>query len=68
LFIGYGIAGSHVTLRGYPMTQIKLAYLLVVTRAVSPPFVLAWNIPGHILFVAIAYQVFPQKRANAVPV
>ena len=50
------------------MTQIKLAYLLVVTRAVSPPFVLAWNIPGYILFVAIAYQVFGKKRANAVPV
>jgi hypothetical protein len=50
------------------MTQIRLAYLVVVTRAVSPPFVLAWNIPGHILFVATAYQVFRKKRANAVPV
>jgi hypothetical protein len=50
------------------MTQIRLAYLVVVTRAVPPPFVLPWNIPGHILFVATAYQVFRQKRANAVPV
>jgi len=29
---------------------------------------LAWNIRCHILFVAIVYQVFQQKRANAVPV
>jgi len=50
------------------MTQIRLAYLVVVTRAVPSLFVLAWNIPGHILFLAIAYQVFQQKRANAVPV
>jgi hypothetical protein len=50
------------------MTQIRLAYLVVVTRAVPSPFGLAWNIRCHILFVAIVYQVFQQKRANAVPV
>ena len=50
------------------MTQIRLAYFVVVTRAVPPHSFWAKNIPNYILFVAIAYQVFRQKRANAVPV
>ena len=53
-FIGYGIDR-------YPMTQIRLlASLVMVTFAVPPAS--AWNIPGHMLSAAIAYQILQQEN------
>jgi len=33
---------------------------------VPPPFALAWNMPGHMLFVAVAYQVFRQENPQSI--
>jgi hypothetical protein len=48
------------------MTQIRLAWLVLVTLAAPPPFALAWNMPGHMLFVAVAYQVFRQENPQSI--
>src|SRR5215813_7069570 len=45
------------------MTHIKLSALLVtLSLAVLPAPASAWNIPGHMLSGAIAYQVLQQEN------
>jgi len=45
------------------VSLITLPVLLVLAEL--PPTALAWNIPGHMLSGAIAYQVLPQENPLA---
>ena len=56
LFIGYGIAGNRVTNR-IPCTS---------RDCVLPLPGLAWNIPGHMLSAAIAYQILNWENPQSV--
>src|SRR5262249_48422297 len=48
-----------------PMTQLKLfAFLVTLSLVVSPAS--AWNIPGHMLSGAIAYQVLQQENPQTI--
>jgi hypothetical protein len=42
------------------------ASLVLLTLAVLPLPVSAWNIPGHMLSAAIAYQVLQQESPQAI--
>ena len=44
------------------MAQIRLALLLVLALSASVIPAAAWNIPGHMLSAAIAYQVLQQEN------
>jgi len=57
LLIGYGIAG------GVPL--ITLLVVLLTLAVLSPP-ASAWNIPGHMLSGAIAYQVLQQESPQTI--
>src|SRR5262245_132118 len=49
----------------FQMTQIKLiGFIVTITFAVPPAS--AWNIPGHMLSGAIAYQVLQQERPQTI--
>jgi hypothetical protein len=56
LFTGYGIADD-VSL---------IASLLLLTFALLPLTASAWNIPGHMLSGAIAYQVLQQENPQTI--
>src|SRR5499433_997130 len=43
-----------------------LTFLVLLALAVSPLPAFAWNIPGHMLSGAIAYQVLQQERPQAI--
>jgi hypothetical protein len=58
---------SSQTSRGYPWTQTKLLPRLVTVALTMPASAKAWNIPGHMLFAAIAYQVLRQRIRRYVP-
>src|SRR5262245_33001216 len=47
------------------MTQIKL-FVFLVTMSLAEPPALAWNIPGHMLSGAIAYQVLQQESPQTI--
>src|SRR6266481_865293 len=55
-FIGYGIAGNSLT----------IASLVLLSLAVLPLPASAWNIPGHMLSAAIAYQVLQQENPSTI--
>ena len=49
------------------MEQIRLlACVVVITVAALPVPALAWNIPGHMLSAAIAYQVLQQESPQTI--
>ena len=49
------------------MEQIRLlACVLVVTVTALPIPALAWNIPGHMLSGAIAYQILQQENPQTI--
>jgi hypothetical protein len=49
------------------MTKIRLlACLVMATLAVPPASASAWNIPGHMLSAAIAYQVLRQENPPTI--
>jgi hypothetical protein len=49
------------------MAQLRLpAYLAIVTLTVIPVTASAWNIPGHMLSGAIAYQVLQRENPQAI--
>jgi hypothetical protein len=51
----------------YGANQIRLvAYSVIVTLAALPTPASAWNIPGHMLSAAIAYQVFQQENPATI--
>jgi hypothetical protein len=56
LFIGYGIAAA-VSL---------IAFLVLLTLAVLPLPTSAWNIPGHMLSAAIAYQALQRESPQTI--
>jgi hypothetical protein len=43
-----------------------IAFLVVLTLVVLPVPVSAWNIPGHMLSAAIAYQVLQQENPATI--
>jgi hypothetical protein len=44
------------------MEQIRLlAFVVIITLIALPISASAWNIPGHLLSAAIAYQVLQQE-------
>ena len=43
-----------------------IAALVLLTLAVLPLPVSAWNIPGHMLSAAITYQVLLQERPQTI--
>jgi len=48
------------------MEQIRLLACVVITAAVLPIPASAWNIPGHMLSAAIAYQVLSQENPQRI--
>jgi hypothetical protein len=56
LFVEYDIAGNRVTNR----------ISVLITLAVLPLPATAWNIPGHMLSAAIAYQVLLQENPATI--
>jgi hypothetical protein len=49
------------------MEQIRLlAYLAAIAVSVSPLPASAWNIPGHMLSGAIAYQILQQENPGTI--
>jgi asparagine N-glycosylation enzyme membrane subunit Stt3 len=57
MFIGYGIGGNTVSL---------IASLVLLILVVLPLPASAWNIPGHMLSAAIAYQVLQQESPGTI--
>ncbi len=43
-----------------------VAFLVLLTLAVLPLPASAWNIPGHMLSAAIAYQVLQQESSQSI--
>jgi hypothetical protein len=43
-----------------------LASVIVITVTGLPILAFAWNIPGHMLSAAIAYQVLQQERPQTI--
>jgi hypothetical protein len=43
-----------------------IASLVLLALGVLPLPALAWNIPGHMLSAAIAYQVLSQERPQSI--
>jgi len=48
------------------MAQIRFALLVVVALSARAVPALAWNIPGHMLSAAIAYQVLRQENPQTI--
>jgi hypothetical protein len=49
------------------MEQIRLlAFVIVVTVIALPISASAWNIPGHLISAAIAYQVLQQENPQII--
>jgi hypothetical protein len=46
---------------------LNIAWLLVIILALSPFDGLAWNIPGHMLSGAIAYQILQRESPSTIP-
>src|SRR4030095_16976638 len=57
MFIGYGIGGNTVSL---------IASLVLLILVVLPLPASAWNIPGHMLSAAIAYQVLQRESRGTI--
>jgi hypothetical protein len=50
------------------MKRLNAAVALVIASLVTFPFHgLAWNIPGHMLSGAIAYQILQRENPAAIP-
>jgi len=51
------------------MKRLNAAVALVIASLVTFPFDgLAWNIPGHMLSGAIAYQILQQQTPGTIPI
>jgi len=49
------------------MTRLNPIIVLFGCALTSPLYALAWNIPGHMLSGAIAYQILNQENSSAIP-
>jgi hypothetical protein len=52
--------------RGCPMTRIRLVACVIAIALSVAASALAWNIPGHMLSGAIAYQILLQESPQTV--
>ena len=49
------------------MKRSNIAVALVVSALTSPFDLFGWNIPGHMLSGAIAYQILQRENPSAIP-
>ena len=49
------------------MKRSNIAVALVVSTLTSPFDLFGWNIPGHMLSGAIAYQILQRENPSTIP-
>jgi hypothetical protein len=48
------------------MKRLRIIAFMMIAATVSLPPALAWNIPGHMLSAAVAYQILGQESPQTI--
>jgi hypothetical protein len=65
-FVGYGTAGSRITVEMAGGHMRPIAALVLLALAGLPLPASAWNNPAHMLSAAITYQVLRQENPKII--